>query len=105
MKHCKIAVMPSVYESYGLAAQEMLSYGRPVVCTDVNGLPDTVGNGGLIVKSKDPKALSDAMNRLLGDEELRRELGHNARLVAESRNVGATVDAVEQVYTKVLSGE
>ncbi len=105
MKHCRIAVMPSVYESYGLAAQEMLSYGRPVVCTDVNGLPDTVGNGGLTVKSKDPKALSDAMNKLLGDEEFRRELGHNARLVAESRNVGATVNAVEQVYTKVLNGE
>ena len=103
MSECKMFVMPSLYESYGLAALEIMSYGRPVVCTDVNGLPDTVRDGGIYVKPKDARALADAVNSLLSDRDKRKELGNNARKVAENQNVKNTVDTIEEVYRKVLS--
>ena len=103
MSQCKMFVMPSLYESYGLAALEIMSYGRPVVCTDVNGLPDTVKDGGVYVKPKDAKGLADAVNSLLSDESRRRELGRNARAVAENQNVSNTVDIIEKVFSNVLS--
>ena len=105
MCQCKVFVMPSLYESYGLAALEIMSYGRPVVCTDVNGLPDTVKDGGIYVKPKDAKGLADAVNSLLSDKDKRIELGRNARKVAEDQNVKNTVDIVESVFGKVVNGE
>ena len=103
MSECKMFVMPSLYESYGLAALEIMSYGRPIVCTDVNGLPDTVKNGGIYVKPKDPKGLADAINSLLSDKDKRLELGANARKVADGQSVKNTVDIVESVFDTVIS--
>ncbi len=102
MRRCKLFVMPSLYESYGLAALEILSYGKPVVCTDVDGLPMTVQDAGVFVRPKDPSALAEAINKVLSNDDLRHGLGRNARAVAERQNVSATVDIVEDVYRKVL---
>ncbi len=78
MDGCRLFVMPSLFESFGLAAVELMSHGRPIVCTDVNGLPDTVGSGGITVKPAQPAAIAEAVNRLLGDEELRIKTGKAA---------------------------
>ena len=94
--------MPSIYESYGFAAMEMMAYGKPLVCTDVDGLPSTVGEGGLFVPPKDPKALAEAMNHMLSDDTLRKDLGMKARRESEIRTVKTTVDKVEEVYRKVI---
>lgn len=102
IKRCRFFVMPSIYESYGFAAMEMMSYGKPLVCTDVNGLPDTVGEGAILVPPKDPKALAEAMNRMLSDDALRKDLGMKARKESEVRTVKATVDVVEDVYRRVM---
>ena len=104
IRGCRFFVMPSIYESYGFAAMEIMSYGKPVVCTDVDGLPSTVGDGGLFVPAKDAGALAGAMNRMLLDRELRRDLGGKARSESEKRTVKATVDKVEEVYRRVLEG-
>ena len=101
MSRCRLFVMPSLYESYGLAALEIMSYGRPVVCTDVNGLPDTVKDGGICVAPRDAGALADAVNTLLSNDGMRRDMGRRARAVAEEQNVRNTVDAVESVYRTV----
>ena len=103
IKRCRFFVMPSIYESYGFAAMEMMAYGKPLVCTNVDGLPSTVGEGGLFVPPKDPKALAEAMNRMLSDDDLRRELGRKARVESEKRTVKATVDKIEEVYRSVLN--
>jgi len=104
MSTCKFFVMPSLFESYGLAAVELMSYGRPVVCTDVNGLPDTVGNAAVIVRPKDPAGLAEAMNSLLSDRERRKELGSNARVKAESYLWENHIGSIEDVYRKVAEG-
>ena len=102
IKRCRFFVMPSIYESYGFAAMEMMAYGKPLVCTDVDGLPSTVGEGGLFVPPKDQKALAEAMNHMLSDDTLRKDLGMKARRESEIRTVKTTVDKVEEVYRKVI---
>ncbi|MDR2866970.1 MAG: glycosyltransferase family 4 protein [Methanomassiliicoccaceae archaeon] len=102
MGTCKFFVMPSLFESFGLAAVELMSYGRPMICTNVNGLPDTVKDGGLIVPPKDPKALSDAMNRLLVDADERKRLAKAARAQAETFNWIDNITKIEDVYKKVI---
>ncbi|MFA6710282.1 MAG: glycosyltransferase family 4 protein [Candidatus Methanomethylophilaceae archaeon] len=103
MSTCKFFVMPSLFESLGLAAIELMSYGRPLICSDVNGLPETVGDGGVVVPPKDAGALSDAINSLLSDDERRTSLGDSARRRAESYNWDVEIPKIEKVYEDVLN--
>jgi len=102
MATCKMFVMPSLFESFGLAALEQMAYGRPIVCTDVNGLPDTVGDGGIIVRPADPNGLADAINTLLANPEERSELGKNARKQSEIYQWPENIKKMEEVYQSVM---
>lgn len=104
MKSCKFFVMPSLFESLGLAAIELMSNGRPVLCTDVNGLPDTVGEGGFIVKSKDSKELSRAINYLLENPDKLEELTIKARIKSKEYDWKYLFPKIEEVYDNVISG-
>ena len=70
-----IAVVPSVYEGFGLPAGEAMACGVPVVSTDGGALPEVVGDAGVIVPTKDVEALVAAIDALLRDPQRRQELG------------------------------
>ncbi len=73
----EIAVVPSVYEGFGLPAAEAMACGVPVVSSDGGALPEVVGrNGdGIIVPAKNSEALAGAIKKLLDAPRLREELG------------------------------
>jgi len=79
MSSCSVFVMPSIFESLGLAVAEAMSWGKPVVASSAGGLPEVVGDGGVLVPPKDAAALSSALNELMGDAALRAELGAKAK--------------------------
>jgi glycosyltransferase involved in cell wall biosynthesis len=90
-----VVVCPSRREGYGVVAREAMAHGRPVVASNVGGLPEAVVDGetGLLVPPHDPAALRMALERLVGDAELRARLGAAGRnRVRErfSREVAAT---------------
>lgn len=76
-----VVACPSRREGFGVACLEAMAYARPVVATSVGGLRDLVVDGetGLVVPPRDPRALRAALQRLLGDPELRRRLGAAGR--------------------------
>lgn len=74
-----IAVVPSVYEGFGLPAGEAMACGVPVVSTDGGALPEVVGGAGVIVPVKNVDALTEAIDSLLQDEPRRADLGLLAR--------------------------
>ncbi|GAB3555904.1 glycosyltransferase involved in cell wall biosynthesis [Actinopolyspora lacussalsi] len=76
-----IALVPSRFEPFGNTAVEAQLAGLPVVVTDVQGLPETVGDGsrGHIVEADDPEALADGVERLLIDWPGALELAEHAR--------------------------
>ena len=105
MGSCRFFVMPSLFESLGFAAIELMAYGRPIVHSDVNGLPDTIKEGGVSVPPKDSDALSKAMNALIADPEYTEELGRNAARQARTYDWDVLLPKIESVYERVLSGE
>lgn len=74
-------VIPSMEEAFGQTALESLACGRPVVGSDVGGIPDMVRDGetGLLVERGNAVVLANALDRLLQDQDKREQMGVNAR--------------------------
>ena len=74
-----LLVLPSRAESYGMVVTEALARGVPVIATDVGGVSEALGHGGLLVPPEDPAALGAALRRWLCEPELREGLRGAAR--------------------------
>ncbi|MDO9537248.1 MAG: glycosyltransferase family 4 protein [Thermoplasmata archaeon] len=98
---CKVFVLPSIYESYGIAAAEAMSYGKPVVASNVGGLPEVVGNGGLLANPRDPKDLAEKINILLKEPEKRKNLGKRAKELASEYTWNRSANMMEELYREV----
>jgi glycosyltransferase involved in cell wall biosynthesis len=96
-----VAVLPSWREAQGLSILEAMARSRPVVASDVGGIPEMIEDGvtGLLVEHDNPIALAAAIVRLLLDpaeaERIARA-GHD--LVHERFCVELMVKAIEEIY-------
>jgi len=88
-KGAAFAVVPSIwYEVFGLVALEAFAYGKPVIATQIGGLPEVVkdGKSGLLVSAGDEAELAMAMQRLWIDRDFALKLGQNGRKIAETEH-------------------
>lgn len=80
-----ILCLPSYREGFGTVVIEAAAMGVPTVGTDIYGLSDAVVNGetGILVPPYDSVALGEALETLLGNDELRLRMGRTARSRAQ----------------------
>lgn len=78
---CKMAVLPSRHESFGNAMAETMAAGAPLITTTAGSIPEIVEHeaSGLMVKVDDIDALAAAIQRLVDDTALARQLGATGR--------------------------
>lgn len=67
-------IYPSRYEGFGIPPLEAMACGAPVIATRTGAIPEFAGEAALLVDPGDRDGLRDALTRLLGDANLRREL-------------------------------
>jgi glycosyltransferase involved in cell wall biosynthesis len=96
-----VAVLPSYREAQGLALLEAMALRRPVVATNVGGVPEMVEHGvtGLLVPPRDPVALGAAIARVLTDHPLADMLaraGHD--FVHANFSLDEMVRAISAIY-------
>lgn len=93
-------------EAFGLSQVEAMATGLPVVsCRISSGVPYVNADGisGLTVEPENPAALSEAINSLLNNDELRKRLGHGAGKRAHQKfSAERMCEQVKQVYNSVL---
>ena len=70
-----MAVIPSLYEGFGLPVGEAMASGVPVISTTGGALPEVVGDAGMLVPPADHQALAKAITTLLDNPDRAKELG------------------------------
>ena len=81
-----VCVVPSFYESFGLAALESMACGTPVVASRVGGLSTIVQHGrtGYLKSWRCPEAFAQSLEMIMSNEDLRESMGRAARTRAET---------------------
>lgn len=64
----------SLFEGFGIPILEAMTMGVPVITSNVSSMPEVAGDAALLVNPKDPKAVSQAMLRMVEEEGLRDKL-------------------------------
>jgi len=102
-----VCVLPSHYESFGLAALEAAACGRPVVASEVGGLSSIVRNGstGFLVEPKHSDSMAERLCELLGDDMLRSRMGSAARTHAETLGWDRSADALLDRYREMVPAQ
>jgi len=98
---CQVFVLPAIVddsgdtEMLGMVSLEAMRYCKPVVASNVGGIPDIISEGetGLLVEQKDAAALADAIEQVLKDPALAHKLGHDGYRYANEHFSWDSVEA------------
>ena len=87
LQRCEIFVLPSRFETFGIAILEAMACRKPVIASTAGGIPEIITHGkdGILVEADDAAALAHAMSTLLGDRLLQRKLADNGYRTVSGR--------------------
>jgi len=103
-----VLVLPSRSEAFPLVLLEAMALATPIVATDVGGIREAVVDGvtGLLVPSRDPRRLADALLRLLEDQSARLRMGMAGYArVRQHFTIKAQMGALESLYGELIDGK
>ncbi len=97
------AVVPSVYEGFGLPAGEAMACGVPIISTDGGALPEVVGDAGITVPTRDAGAIASSIRVMMDDEDLRERLAERGRKrILEKFSWAVAAEQMEKLYRKII---
>ena len=101
---CDIFVMPSLHESFGLAALEAMACGISVVVSDVGGLKTFVTDSetGFLVAPANANEIAVRIALLLENDSLRNQMGEKAQIEARSRTWEITSREIALLYSNLV---
>ena len=100
-----VLVVPSISEGCPVAVLEGMASVKPIVATAVGGIPDVLTNdqNGLLVPSKNPDFLAEAIHRCLTEDGLGTRLAQKAKEDVFKRfTILQSVEATEQSYRQIF---
>ena len=100
---CDVFVMPSSFEGFSQAVMKAMAQGKPVVVTDVGGLPYEIDYGkcGKSCRYGDPDALARSVLEILGEPEHAKEMARRARARAESFTFDVLANKLATEYSRI----
>ncbi|MDD4734571.1 MAG: glycosyltransferase [Kiritimatiellae bacterium] len=105
-RECALFAAPSLYESFGLIYLEAMQFGKPVIGCRTGGIPEVVDDGvsGILIEPGNVTELRAALQRLMDDETLRRNMGlRGQERVYRELNYLAMADRYAQYYRDTIA--
>lgn len=101
-RHATALIFPSLHEGFGLPVLEAMSFGCPVICSDVTSIPEVGGDAVMYFNPRDIGSISDAMRRTIYDSEMLAELKKKGIKRAEFFSWKKCALQTTDVYLSVL---
>lgn len=102
-ENCSAYVFPSLSEGFGLPGLEAMLHGAAVVSSNATCLPEIYGDAARYFDPQDVQAISDAINEVLTDKNLRQNLIRKGRQQAAKYSWQRTAEQTLEVYKQALS--
>lgn len=98
-----VVMMPSDYESFGLAALEAMACGTPVIASQVGGLAYLIKDGetGFLVPVRQPEILAERISFLISNPHKREQMGRAAARLAQQYTWPSVVDQLLSMFETV----
>jgi glycosyltransferase involved in cell wall biosynthesis len=97
-----VLALPSAHENFGMVAAEAAAAGTPSVVSDRCGVAEVLRDRGALVVPYGEQELGAALARLLGDDDLRAELGRGGREVAVELSWSKIARLQAEIYERIV---
>jgi glycosyltransferase involved in cell wall biosynthesis len=98
-----LLIIPSLNDGFNLAAVEAMASAKPIVATAVGGLPEVVGDGGVLVGPEDGTMLAQGAIQLINSPDLMKQIGEKGRKRAEALfDWGVCLQKTLDIYHQVV---
>jgi glycosyltransferase involved in cell wall biosynthesis len=101
-KNASVFVFPSLYEGFGLPVLEAMTFGVPVVTSNVSSLPEVAGDAALLVDPNDTEMLVQAILSLLQNVKLRDDLICKGKIQAAKFSWDECARQTLAVYERIV---
>lgn len=101
---CSVFALTSKEESFGIVLLEAMASGKPIVATEVGGIPEIIKNEeeGILVKYGDVEQLAENIMKLLSDSELRKRMGSTGKNTAKQYDWHTIAEKTVNYYKEIL---
>jgi len=99
-----ITALPSLYEGFGIPVLESMACGTPVLTSNVSSLPEVAGDAAIMVAPSDQDAITEALERMITDADLRADLARRGLERAQMFTWAAAARQLAGVYAGMLKG-
>ena len=99
-----LLVLPSLNEGMGRVLVEAMAAGKPVVASEVGGIPDLVRHGetGYLVRPADEKALANGIRKILIDPERAKQMGQQGKEFCWQFSLEAMIEKLDDLYSDLI---
>ncbi|MFQ5647093.1 MAG: glycosyltransferase family 4 protein [bacterium] len=100
-----IAILPSLHEGFGRVIIEAMALRKPVVATDVGGIPEIIKDRetGFLIQPDNHQKLGEALEKLIDNPELRKRMGNSGyKRVCCCFSARRNIEATQQLYEEVM---
>jgi glycosyltransferase involved in cell wall biosynthesis len=96
-----VFIYPSLFEGFGLPVVEAMFCKTPVITSNTSCLPESAGDAALLVRPTDAQEMSNAINRVLTDSELRKSMIEKGLIHAQRYSEEHIAVKMEKMYTEL----
>jgi glycosyltransferase involved in cell wall biosynthesis len=99
-----VLVLPSLNEGMGRVLVEAMAAGKPVIASNIGGIPDLVKHGhtGILVPPADEANLAGAIVRLVSNPKEARRMGELARIHSQRFSLETMIEKIDAIYDDLI---